>query len=616
MKTILKTILILTIIFSVTANSFIDVAAKSQSDNISPAPKFGAFTPTQFTPTGAGVNTKPAYTWSAITGATKYVVLIKKGLVVTTVTALPKICKLNLCTLKSSKALAIGSYTWQVQAYIGLVPQTASEEKTFSIASTTPVQVSPRTYAAVAHPLIINWLPVPTATSYQVINYIGKKGTTYSISAAICGPALCTYQLPELPLGTYSWKIKAYFGKSAKSFSPNLAFTVTQLSNLVPTPASPTGLINDNTPAYTWSTMTQATKYEYNVFKNGELIIDHEVLAKDCTITTCTITAPEFVLNGDYTWNVRAFLYGAWQPYSEVLNFTAEGPTVTTLVSPVDLTYDTMPTFIWSKLDTASHYNIKIYHQDEVLVETTVSKSVCGATNCSFTNDTDMASGEFFWQVSAFIDGTWYEYTPLQHFANTSEWHSINGHWNKTSTSIFSTQGITDEVHSSIAKDGSFTTLTFEVKMKRLDCGTCANYLIVRGDPASANGLQAWHDSIRFQYTNDGYFAVYQTSDGNVPPMADWYPTPYVNSNDWNILKVVTSGTDMVFYINDNIVWAGSMDTALPAGQLGIGMSDFSDNLFEVESAQISTIADIGIQSAGMMSSQSAPIQGSPDVSP
>ena len=616
MKTLLKTFLTIILLFSVTANNFIDVSAKAQTANLTPALRADEFTPTQLTPNGAGVNTKPAYTWSAITGAAKYVVVIKKGLVITTVTALPKLCKLNICTLKSPKTLTIGSYSWTVQAYIGLVPQAVSSEMAFSIASTTPVQVSPRTFAAVAHPLIINWLPVPTATSYQVINYFGKKGTTYNISATICGPALCTYQLPQLPLGTYSWKIKAYFGKSGKSFSTNLAFTVTELSNLVPTPASPSGIVTDNTPSYSWNTMSPATKYEYNVFKGGDLIIDHEIAASECTITACTHTAPEFVLNGDYTWTVRAFLYGDWQPYSDPQSFTADGPMVTTLVSPVDMTYDKMPTFIWSKLDTASHYNVRIYHQDEILVDQTVSMSVCGATNCSFTIDTDLASGEFFWQVSAFIDGTWYDYTSLQHFANTSEWHSVNGHWNKTNASIFSTQGIDNEVHSSIAKDGSFDTLTFEVKMKRLDCGICANYLIVRGDPASANGLQAWHDSVRFQYTNDGYYAVYQTSDGNVPAMADWYPTSAIIAYDWNTIKVVTSGSNMVFYINDNIVWAGSIETALPSGQLGIGMSDFSDNLFEIESAQISTIADIGVQSAGMMSSQSAPIQGSPDVSP
>jgi hypothetical protein len=79
-----------------------------------------------------------------------------------------------------------------------------------------------------------------------------------------------------------------------------------------------------------------------------------------------------------------------------------------------------------------------------------------------------------------------------------------------------------------------------------------------------------------FQYTNAGNFSVWSVSGGSSTPLVDWTPSPAIAPYEWNTLRVVASGGDMEFYINDVLVASGHDETHA-TGRVGISMWRGSD---------------------------------------
>lgn len=154
-------------------------------------------------------------------------------------------------------------------------------------------------------------------------------------------------------------------------------------------------------------------------------------------------------------------------------------------------------------------------------------------------------------------------------------WTVLSGVWEHAGSTVFRTEGVPEKV-ASIARTGKFGDFTYEVRMKRVGCATCANRLVVRSrvDPAGTLGFAP---AFFFQYSNEepgeeGMFAVFKIkADGSSTAVQGWAHTPAVNKGGWNVLKVEAVGNHFRFYINGTLVWEGSR-TGLSTGRVGISM--------------------------------------------
>lgn len=178
-------------------------------------------------------------------------------------------------------------------------------------------------------------------------------------------------------------------------------------------------------------------------------------------------------------------------------------------------------------------------------------------------------------------------------FTTSSGWAPVYGPWSIYNAQHYRSGGVANRWSSS-RHSGRYGDVIFEAKMKRLGCAACANALLVRGNASSLTANKQWRSSYRFQYANNGKFAVYETTaSGSQIALKPWTSSAAILVNNWNTLKVLAVGSLLKFYINDTLVWSGS-DSTLMTGFLGIGMSRdsaSSGNMLYVTSAQATTNA-------------------------
>jgi hypothetical protein len=178
--------------------------------------------------------------------------------------------------------------------------------------------------------------------------------------------------------------------------------------------------------------------------------------------------------------------------------------------------------------------------------------------------------------------------------ANTLGWTPVWGLWQLNASAYYITPGVVN-TFSSIKHDNQYATMTYEARMERLGtCTECGSYLLIRGVESPITGSnKSWYDSLLFQYSNNGYFSVLQTNNGAPSRFVDWTGTTAVISKSWNVLKVVANYNYMMFYINNKLVWSGTIPTAEPVGQVGIGMfsTGIAGDTFYLDSVTLTTTA-------------------------
>lgn len=173
--------------------------------------------------------------------------------------------------------------------------------------------------------------------------------------------------------------------------------------------------------------------------------------------------------------------------------------------------------------------------------------------------------------------------------SSSSGWSPIRGSWTLASSAYYQSNGLAND-GASAAQNSKFGDVTFEVRMKRTGtCTSCANRIIIRGNPASLFATSWWKPSYYFQYNNAGEFSVYEaTSASTTVALQPWTSSAAIVRNGWNTLKVIAVGSSLKFYINGTLVWSGS-DTTLKVGQLGFGFyRDSASGALQVDWAKAS----------------------------
>jgi len=368
-----------------------------------------------------------------------------------------------------------------------------------------------------------------------------------------------------------------------------------------PTPLNPIGDIIDRSPTYTWSRVSGAANYQFQLRKGSTVIYTKTVGAAVCSTSTCSST-PRSILsfNTIYKWRVRSQVGGVWGSWSTYKTFMIPQLIPVPKTPSGDIT-DKTPRYVWKVVPGAAAYKFQLRKGTTLIYTKSVSSSACGTSTCSSTPTTTLGYFTYKWRVRAKVGGVWGAWSPYKTFRvrktrfnstfNTHKngWKNVTGTWTIHNSSYLKTLGAANK-YASTYYNYDWTKLKYEVRIKRFGCTSCSNGVYLRGTPSPTSTDGGWENGYWFAYSNNGYFSVWEGSSGEYSPLENWTSSAAINKGGWNTLKVLADGSALKFYINGTLVWSGS-DATLTAGKVGLDMyknSSTGNKLF-VDWAKLTT---------------------------
>jgi hypothetical protein len=354
------------------------VKAKDLAGNEDPTPATWSFTvtlgpATLVSPSGLTYSATPTYTWNAASNSTGYRLRVNDSTgnkINQFYTASEVGCASGTgnCSVTPTTVLAQGSWVWRVQTWNPAAEGLWSADMSFT--------VSPPEAATLVFPSgditdttpTYTWNAVPYSSWYHlwVNDSTGNKiNQWYTRGEAGCasGTGNCTVTPPTEVRGAGQWWVQTYSSVGLGPWSAGLSFTApTPLAPSAAIQISPTGVISDATPTYTWNAVSNATWYcLYVNDSTGNKINQWYTSAQaNCPLGTgnCTAT-PTTEVRGAGQWWVRTYNSAGLGPWSSGMSFTAPIPTApstATQISPTGAISDTTPTYTWNAVSNTTWY--------------------------------------------------------------------------------------------------------------------------------------------------------------------------------------------------------------------------------------------------------------------
>lgn len=98
----------------------------------------------------------------------------------------------------------------------------------------------------------------------------------------------------------------------------------------VPALKAPIGTIVSKTPTYTWTKVSSATNYQFQVFQGTTRLVDKTLAASVCGSASCS-NKPAVTLGYElFLWRARAKVGGVWKSWSAYTAFSVSAPSFST----------------------------------------------------------------------------------------------------------------------------------------------------------------------------------------------------------------------------------------------------------------------------------------------
>ncbi|MBX9678123.1 MAG: hypothetical protein K2X38_05110 [Gemmataceae bacterium] len=311
-------------------------------------------------PLGNGIaSTKPTFTWDVVTGATRYDIWVNNS-----TTGESQVLRNRNATTNSwtaSTALTPGqTYRWWVQAYdaSGNNPSEWSDTGEFRIDPIgTPTPTAPAGAGYNARPTF-DWSAVAAAKYYDLwIDNLttGKSGILRSRNLTTNSWASTfTFQGGD----TYRWWVRASDASGAQfgPWSTSQDFTIGSIA--APTLSNPNGAISNAQPAFSWSAVTGADKYDVWV---DDLTAGKSAVLRNQSVNGTTWTPSGTLESGrTYRWWVRGIdstgtNRGTW---SSSLDFTISAVATPTPTGPNGVAVNAGLAFTWNAAAGADKYDV------------------------------------------------------------------------------------------------------------------------------------------------------------------------------------------------------------------------------------------------------------------
>jgi hypothetical protein len=239
---------------------------------------------------------------------------------------------------------------------------------------------------------------------------------------------------------------------------------------------------------------------------------------------------------------------------------------VPTLKSPLNTILSKTPTYSWSKVNSATHYQYQVYRGTNKLSDITILSSACGSSTCSHKPSLKLGYNLYKWRARAKVAGVWQAWAAFKTFAvsppgfysgfngSMSGWAKMGSYsWHVNATELY-TDGVNTKYSNVYRINGKYSDFDFSVKIKRSDLSNGLAMVNVRmGDNVSE--YNHWYTGYEFGYAENAYIIVaYAGETGGSETLFTRYDTSILNDYDWNILRVIAYGDLMFFFINNELI--------------------------------------------------------------
>ena len=321
-------------------------------------------------------NGQVTLSWSAVSGASNYSVLMKKG------TEWLTLASTGTKTTYTATGLANGGkYYFAVKACVGGSWSASSE-----IVSASPLgNIVPQNVKAVAGDgkVTITWSAVKGASNYAVFL---KKGTSW-LNVGSAGTSTSFTSRGLANGGKYYYMVRSYVNGTWSNPSAVVFGIPTRI-----TPQNVKAFAGDGKVTLTWDAVKGASNYVV-FMKKGNTSFN---LGSAGTATTFTSKG---LTNGSkYYYTVKAYVNGSWSDDSAIVSAT---PVCTTPQNVKAVGGAGKATVTWSAVKGASNYVV-------MMKKGTLWISLGSAgTKTSYTATGLASGGKYYFAVKAYVNGAW-----------------------------------------------------------------------------------------------------------------------------------------------------------------------------------------------------------------
>jgi len=248
---------------------------------------------------------------------------------------------------------------------------------------------------------VFRWSQVSDATGYTLYVYTSTNAKVFSSAVTpVCDGTVCRYTFTAgLTVGNYKWAVKAKNGGLNSQTSNWLYFSLA--APAAPIAQYPSNAAGSKTPTFRWSQISGATGYNLYIFTTANVKVFSGAVTPTCDGTACRYVYSAGLTAGNYKWSVKSRNAIGYSAASNWLYFTLTRPETPTALTPSGAINTANPTFTWTKVSSATGYNLFIYTSANVKAFAGTVSPSCAGNMYTFSSSLNLTSGNYKFSVKS-----------------------------------------------------------------------------------------------------------------------------------------------------------------------------------------------------------------------
>jgi photosystem II stability/assembly factor-like uncharacterized protein len=368
---------------------------------------------------------RPAFSWTAVSGATGYKLQI--GMVgddFGPVVLQKDLGKVSTYTLTTLEALPANKYEWRMCVKMGADCSDYTPVYTFTVTAAPPAAPALLTptsglFTNDSTPAL-TWSPSTNAVKYGV--QISKTSTFTTLEQTGILENELTYTATELLDGVHYWRVRAINNLDVPgSWSAAKNFTVDTVAQAVPVMTSP---INGATavtviPTMVVKAVSGAKTYEYEF--STSITMDPIVQTASTTVLSYILPTTKALPFGTIYYHVRsvdaAGNASAWSaPYSFVVTILKAPANKAVMVTSTTA----RPAFSWTAVSGATGYKLQIGMVGDDFGPVVLQKDLGKVSTYTLTTLEALPANKYEWRMCVKMGADCSDYTPVYTFTVTA----------------------------------------------------------------------------------------------------------------------------------------------------------------------------------------------------